>query len=180
MTTLLFEQPWMVGAIGTVLALVTFYGWSQSGNSHALIAACSLLLATSVLFFLNVWVVTYSEEVRAWLSDTQSELENNERIQVKERIHPEASDVVNSYVVRMNDIEFSKVTITKIHGVDISDKRGKPRANIRMNVLIDARMHELSGRAVRWLNVSLEKVDGRWLVLEVEVREPQHAIMGSN
>lgn len=36
MLAILFEQPWFIGAIGTVLTIVTFYGWAQTGNTIAL------------------------------------------------------------------------------------------------------------------------------------------------
>lgn len=35
MATILFEQPWLVGAIGAVLTVMTFYGWVQTGNAIA-------------------------------------------------------------------------------------------------------------------------------------------------
>ena len=39
MQTLLVEQPWVIGAIGATLSLVTFFGWTQTGNSVAFKAA---------------------------------------------------------------------------------------------------------------------------------------------
>jgi Cu/Ag efflux protein CusF len=180
MTSLLFEQPWIIGAIGAILAIVTFYGWIQTGNSIAFKSGWILLIVTILLIALNVSIVTSGEEVRTWLKETAAELQANQYEKVLARIHPEASAHVQSNRAQVKLIRFESVKITQIHRVEVVTKYGLPRATAQMNVVVDGTFREIAGKTARWISLTLEKVNGKWLVLEMEEREPQHEFMNSD
>ena len=180
MQTILFEQPWIIGAIGTILSLATFFGWVQTGNSIARKTGCGLVVATLLLLLLNFWVVSDREVVHQWLEETAIELQNNEYAKTLKRIHPESSDRVANNVERLKHIKFSMVKITKIHSIAITKKLGSKRARIRMNVIAAGSLHGLDGKVPRWVGLTLEKVDDKWLVVDVEDRDPQYEFLNSN
>lgn len=183
MTPFLFEQPWLIGTIGAILSIATFYGWTQSGSPLVLRTACGMVAFTLVLLLINVLVVTQSEEIRAWASEAAHELENNQRDKVMERIHPDCTARVDQCVQRMNGIVFSAFRVSKIHGVDVVRENGIVKAKLRMNVVVQGNVEgyyrEMKGRVVRWVNLTLERFDGRWYVMDIEDREPQHEFVWS-
>lgn len=177
MSTLLFEQPWIIGVLGAIVTGATLFGWLQSGSIIALRSAGGFLIATLLLVLLNVWVVTEREILRSWLSETASELEQNQVDKVLKRIHPEASERVADRARMLKNIKFTSVRITKIHGIDIKSTRKSSQAVIRMNVLAEGEMRHAAGKAPRWIGLTLEKTDGVWMVADVEEKDPMHEFM---
>jgi hypothetical protein len=177
MSTLLFEQPWIIGVLGAIVTGATLFGWLQSGSIIALRSAGGFLIATLLLVLLNVWVVTEREILRSWLSETASELEQNQVDKVLKRIHPEASERVADRARMLKNIKFTSVRITKIHGIDIKSTRKSSQAVIRMNVFAEGEMRHAAGKAPRWIGLTLEKTDGVWMVADVEEKDPMHEFM---
>ena len=96
MNTIFFEQPWVVGAIGTVITIVTLYGWVQTGNSIALKTGIGIAVATLLLLIANVFIETDAEQVRTWLASTASDLQNNDFDKVLRKLSPDCSDRVTN------------------------------------------------------------------------------------
>jgi hypothetical protein len=185
MPSFLFEQPWIIGGIGTVLSVITIFGWVQSGNAIALRSACGLIVATVALVLLNLWVVTDREVVRAWLLDTAERIQRNEfegdipgeKIQML--IHPDASERTMNYSRILPNIKFTMAKITKIHSIEIDAKRNLTKAVVRMNVFVEAESKYASGKTPRWVGLTLVKKDDKWLITDFEAKEPQHEFMKS-
>jgi hypothetical protein len=164
MPTLLVEQPWIIGTIGTVLSLLTLFGWLQTGNSVALKAGVGLGVATILILMFNIWTVTDAEVLQVWVSDVAAELQGNQVDKVLARIHPEASDRVA--------IKFTSMRVTKIHSIDVKNRGASKSAMIRMNVFAEGNIGGMEGKVPRWISLSLEKVGDKWLVADIEERDP--------
>jgi len=179
MQTLLVEQPWMIGAMGSFLSLVTFFGWIQTGNSIAFKTACGLVATTILLVLLNIWVVSDREIVHQWLIETADEVQNNQIEKVLNRIHPESSDRVENSAAQLKVITFSALRITRIHSIEIQTKRQQKKALVRMNVFAEGSIRGFEGKHPRWIGLTLEQVGKEWLVTDIEEREPQHEFMNA-
>ena len=182
MTTYLFEQPWILGVVGTIVTGATVFGWLQTGSPTALKSAAGILLLTILLILVNVWVVTDAEIVRGWIYEVASELENNQVDKVLKRIHPEASERVTNRSRILRHIEFSNMRVTKIHDLKVKTTSTSSRATIRMNVFAEGTLNQgtvgqASGKVPRWISLTLEKLDGVWLIADCEERDPLHEFM---
>ncbi len=180
MIPLLFEQPWLIGTIGTVVTVLTFYGWSQTGNSIAFKASVGFAMVSLLLLLLNVWVVTDSERVRVWLADAASELQSNQYDRVLKRISPNHSERVERTAQRMQTVKFSVARVTRIHSIAIDYKTSNPTALVRMNAFVEAESSGVTGRIPRWVGLELEKRGEEWLLTDFEDREAQHEFIHSS
>ena len=180
MNTIFFEQPWIVGVIGTVITIVTFYGWAQTGNSIALKTGIGFALATLLLLSANLFIVTDAEQVRTWLASTSSELQNNDFDKVLKKLSPDCSDRVTNVAERMKNVKFTIAKVTKIHSIEVqSDKEGAT-AQIRMNAFVAGESNGISAKVPRWVALTLEKKNREWLITDFEDKEPQHEFMTSS
>ena len=180
MNTIFFEQPWIVGAIGTVITIVTLYGWTQTGNSIALKTGIGLALATLLLLIANLFIVTDAEQVRTWLASTASELQNNDIDRVLKKLSPDCSDRVTNVADRMKNVKFTIAKVTKIHSIEVqSDKEGVT-AQIRMNAFVAGESNGISAKVPRWVALTLEKKNREWLITDFEDKDPQHEFMNSS
>ena len=180
MNTIFFEQPWIVGAIGTVITIVTLYRWTQTGNSIALKTGIGLALATLLLLIANLFIVTDAEQVRTWLASTASELQNNDIDRVLKKLSPDCSDRVTNVADRMKNVKFTIAKVTKIHSIEVqSDKEGVT-AQIRMNAFVAGESNGISAKVPRWVALTLEKKNREWLITDFEDKDPQHEFMNSS
>lgn len=180
MNAIFFEQPWIIGAIGTVITIVTLYGWTQTGNSIALKTGIGMALLTLILMITNLFVVTDAEQIQSWLASTASEMQNNDFDKVLKRLSPDCSDSVTSVAERMTNVKFSLAKVTKIHAIDVeSDKEGVT-AQVRMNAIVAGESNGASAKVPRWVRIALEKKNSEWLLTDFEDKEPQHEFMKSS
>ena len=180
MAAILFEQPWFIGAIGTVLTIVTLYGWAQTGNPIAFRTAFGFAVASILLALLNLWVVTDAENLRIWLVDAAAELQSNQYDKVLKRVSPDHSERVASVSERMKTVKFSVARVNKIHSIDIDYKGTMPTADVRLNAFVEAESHGVSGKLPRWVRLTLEKSESKWLITDFEDRDAQHEFMRSS
>ena len=180
MIPLLFEQPWLIGAIGTVLTVLTFYGWIQTGNSIAFKTGVGFAIVSILLVILNIWIVTDSERVRIWLVDVASELQSNQYDRVLKRISPNHSERVERTAQRMQTVKFSIAKVTKIHSIEIDYHASVPTALVRMNAFVEAESSGVTGRIPRWVGLALERRGSEWLITDFEDREAQHEFINSD
>ncbi len=189
MMTLLFEQPWMIGAIGAIVTGLTIYGWVQTGNPAALKAAAGIFVVAMVLLLLNILIDTDREIVQRMLYATAKDLENNDETAILARIHPVHTDRVDEgieliHTDRMEQektgsrrVTFHTVQITSIHEILVESNRPNPRATIRMNVVVDADRVGFRRKVPRFVRLTLNKSKEAWLITDVEHRDPQHEFM---
>ena len=180
MYSVLFEQPWIVGAVGTILTVVTLYGWTQTGNSIAFKTGLGFAATSIVLLILNLWAVTDAEQVRIWLVDVASDVEKNRYEKVLSRLSPDHSDRVASTADRMKMVKFTVARITRIHSIKVDYQGTKPVAYVRMNVFVEAESSGASGKIPRWVGLTIEKRGNEWFIVDFEDREAQHEFMKSS
>ena len=180
MFTVLFEQPWTVGVIGTILTILTFYGWTQTGNSIAFKTAIGFAIASLLLLFVNLWVVTDAEQVRIWLVEVADEVQANQYDKVLKRISPDRSDRVDQTAERMKSVKFIVARVTKIHSVKVDYRGAYPTAVVRMNAFVEAESSGMSGKVPRWVGLTLEKRNNAWLIDDFEDHDPQYEFMKSS
>lgn len=180
MISIFFEQPWVIGAIGTVLTVLTFYGWTQTGNSIAFKTALGFAVGSILIVFLNLWIVTDSEQVRTWLVNVAGELQSNQYDRVLARISPDRSERVASAADRLKTVRFTVAKITKIHSVVVDTKGTRTTAHVRMNAFVEAESGGMSGKIPRWVGLTLEKNGKEWLITDFEEREAQYEFMKSS
>ena len=179
-SSVLFEQPWLIGAIGAILTAMTFYGWVQTGNSIALKTGIGFIGLTILLVLINVFCVTDSETIRVWLTDAASELQSNQFEKIRKRISPDHSERVANANERMHLVKFFVAKVTKIHSIEVVYKRAKATAFIRMNAFVEAKSQGISAKVPRWVGLTLEKKGEEWLITDFEDREAQHEFMNLN
>ena len=180
MNAIFFEQPWIIGAIGTVVTVLTLYGWTQTGNMIALKSAIAFAVTTLLLLIANLFIITDAERVRTWLIDTASDLQNNEFDKVLRKISPDCSERVTNAVERMKGVKFSITKITKIHSIEVTTRKKEVTAYVRMNAFVEGESYGMSGKVPRWVGLTLEKKDHEWLITDFEDRDPQHEFMKSS
>ena len=180
MVTVLLEQPWIVGAVGTILTVVTLYGWTQTGNEIAFKTGIGFAVGSILLMILNLWIVTDAEQVRSWLVEAAAELESNQADKVVRRLSPNHSDRVANAAERLKTVKFTVARITKIHSVKVDYQGANPIAYVRMNVFVEAESAGMSGKVPRWVGLTIEKKGKEWLIVDFEDREAQHEFMNSS
>ncbi len=180
MVTVLLEQPWIVGAVGTILTVVTLYGWTQTGNEIAFKTGIGFAVGSILLMILNLWIVTDAEQVRSWLVEAAAELESNQADKVVRRLSPNHSDRVANAAERIKTVKFTVARITKIHSVKVDYQGANPIAYVRMNVFVEAEGAGMSGKVPRWVGLTIEKKGKEWLIVDFEDREAQHEFMNSS
>lgn len=179
MGTVLFEQFWAIAIVGAIITAMTVYAWLQTGNSNILKGAVGIAILTVILLAVNVYVVTDREVVRDLIFEMAGELERNESEKVLQRIHPVPTDMVKYRSRQLEHIKFNSVRVTRIHAIEINRTGTATRAVVRMNVAAEAESQSLRGKAFRWIQLTLNKVDQRWLVSDIEDRDPQHEYLNS-
>ncbi len=180
MVTVLLEQPWIVGAVGTILTVVTLYGWTQTGNEIAFKTGIGFAVGSILLMILNLWIVTDAEQVRSWLIEAAEELESNQADKVVRRLSPNHSDRVANAAERIKTVKFTVARITKIHSVKVDYQGANSIAYVRMNVFVEAESAGMSGKVPRWVGLTIEKKGKEWLIVDFEDREAQHEFMNSS
>lgn len=180
MHAILFEQPWIIGAIGTVITIVTLYGWTQTGNSIALKTAVVFAVATLLLIIANLFVVTDAEQIRTWLSNTAAELQSNDFDKVLKKLSPDCSERVTNVAERLKNVKFSVAKVTKIHSIEVETFRGEVTAQVRMNAFVTGESNGMSAKVPRWVALTLEKKNNDWLITDFEDKDPQYEFLKSS
>jgi hypothetical protein len=177
MPTFLVEQPWIIGIIGAVVTIAALFGWLQSGNPIALRSGIGLAVASILLVVMNLWIVTDSEIIHTWVMDVANELEQNQVQKVKDRVHPQATNTVASRMNVLDHIQFESVRVTKIHSIDVKTTGDLKTAVVHMNVLAQGKLDGTPGKVPRWIGLNLETLKGKWLVVDVQEKDPLHEFM---
>ena len=179
MLEILLERPVMIGAIGAIITIATFYAWMQTGIKQLLPSSIALAIATVMLIVLSVTIETEQEILRRFVYETASELESNQHQKVIAKIHPQASENLQDARLRLPQIQFTAARIKTIHEIQLKRNRTGVNAIITMNAYIDASYGERAGRAPRWIQLTLEKTNDKWLMVDFQQREPHYEMLNS-
>jgi len=180
MPSILIEQPWVVGAIGAVITILSFLGWIQTGNAIAFKTGCATAIATVLLVLSNVWVTSDREMIYQFVMESAEELEKNDVKKILLRLHPVPGDRLASIISQLPKIQFDSVRVTRIHSIKIDTRHVPTRAVVHLNAVAVGSMQNVSGKAPRWIGLTLEKSGRKWLIVDLEEREPQHEFMNTD
>lgn len=177
MQTILFESPWLIGTLATILVGVLLFAWIQSGVSHLGKAAAGVGLAGILLLTMNLLVQTEREKLTALMNALADDLQNNRFKAIAQRVHPDASVELRNLENRIQNVEFQSVSIKKIHGIDIGKSSHPKSASIRMNVVVAGSQAGSTGTVPRWVRIFLEQDHNEWKIVDYEHRDPQYEML---
>lgn len=177
MLEMLLEWPVTIGAVGATVAIATGYAWMQTGHKPLLLSAIAVSVVTAALVILSVLIDTDQEILRRYVYQTAAELESNQHQKVIDKIHPRASETLQDARLRLPQIQFTSARIKSIHEIRITRHRTGAQATITMNAYIEASYFDRQGRAPRWVQLTLEQSDGRWLMVDFQQRDPHYEML---
>jgi hypothetical protein len=178
MSEFLFENPLILGFVGAIVTVLTLFGWVQTGNKYALYGGGICLLATILLVWLNIAIVTDKEQIRKMLGDTALELERNNVVALKSRLHPDHSQSVVSAMAMLPRVKFEVAQVTRIHSIEFHKVGSQQAARVRMNVYVEVQSDIMPGKIPRWVQLDLEKSQDKWLVVDFDHKDPTFEFMG--
>jgi hypothetical protein len=177
MLELLLERPVTIGLIGSILSVATFYGWVQSGSRPLFRTSIGLAVGTVVLALIGWYIDTDKDILRRFVYETAQELEANQHQKVAAKIHPQATGELQDAKLRLPDIRFAVARIKSIHDIDVTRHRTGVTATITMNVYVEVAYGDRQGKAPRWVQLTLEQLDGEWRIVTFEQREPHYQML---
>jgi hypothetical protein len=177
MLDFLFESPLTIGSVGGVLSIAAFYFWIQTGLKPLLYSSIAVVLVTLLLVAVGIFVDTDREALRRFVFETASELEANESQKVVGKIHPQASNELQEIRRLLPEIRFQAARVKAIHQIDIKRHRTGVNATITMNVYVEVEYGDRRGRAPRAARLTLEQVDGRWMIVDFEQDDPRYYLL---
>lgn len=177
MLDFLFESTLTIGSVGGFLAIAGFYAWIQTGLKSLLYSSIAVVLVTLLLVAVGIFVDTDREVLRRFVFETARELEANESQKVVAKIHPQASSELQEIRSLLPEIRFQAARVKAIHQIDIKRHRTGVNATITMNVYVEVEYGERRGRAPRAAKLTLEQVDGRWMIVDFEQDDPRYYLL---
>jgi len=178
MSDYLFENPYGVGFVGTLLTALSLFGWVQTGNKIALYLGLGFFGLTGILVWLNLYIQTDREVIRVVLNETALELQENRHDAIKKRIHPDHTQQVASAVSLLGRVKFDVARITRVHAIDIAKAGNTSTARVRMNVYVEVQTDLMPGKIPRWVQLDLEKLGDQWLVVDFTHKEATFEFLG--
>ncbi|MFO0921219.1 MAG: hypothetical protein U0905_01880 [Pirellulales bacterium] len=166
------QNPIVVGIVGLLIALGSLWGWVQTGQKPAFYGACGIALLTILLVAWGFLVETESEKIEAMIYATASELESNNHAAIFARIHPSATETVNRAKTELPRYKFTMAKVTRIRAIEVDSQHVPPEAKVEMNVVAEGSFEGFSGKVPRYVELTLVKSDGKWLVYDYAHREP--------
>ena len=172
----ILESPIYVGVIGGIAAVVCLWVAIQTGYRLLYWAGLAAAAITAVLVTVSVQTVTPREEVIAYLHDAADDLEANRLDELRARIHPAAAEEVHSLQAWADRLHFTLANIRSIHEVTVTGEGDEQRAVAKFNVFVECEAGGAKYRMPRYVELTMYKVDGRWLVHTVLHRDPTYAM----
>ncbi len=180
MIVYLLENPWPIALIGAVVAASSGYAWLQTGHPMAFRLAVGSVVLGIVMVAVSLWIKTDREHVIHFLSETAGELERNEYDKVIAKIHPQASGELLDARSQLPSIQFISARVKTIHSLEISSNRIGRTAVVQFNAYVEAEQQGYRRSAPRWVQLSLEESDGRWMVVALEQRAPHFGLLNES
>ena len=165
--TWVIEQPLYLIILGLVGVVGFGFGWIQTGYRALLYLAVGSAVCAAGLLLLERFVVTDAEQVEAALHQIADDIENNDLPAVLAAIHPDAVETRQRAAAEFPNYEIDYVDIKSNLKVDFKDDVVPPKALATFNVTVKGRERSFGPFNVpRFVEVTLVKVDDRWLALD--------------
>jgi hypothetical protein len=177
MWDVVLEQSITIGAVGTVVAIATFYAWMQTGLRYWMSASIAIAAGTAVLVAIGWWIETDRENLRRFVYETAVELESNQHQKVVSKIHPQATAPLQEARLRLPELRFTRARIKSIHQIEIARHRTGKSATIAMNVYVELEQGERRGSAPRAAQLTLEQWDGEWMIVDFQHNDPHYYML---
>jgi len=174
MLELILESPWWVGIVGGILTVAAGQWWIGSGRREAIQVAIGTLLVTLILVAIGVLVETEQESLRAMLYQTADDLQNNRASEVAAAIYgtPSSQVIVARDYLDEGLYKFEVASIKKLHALEIAGPQSARRALAKMNVFVEGRFNGHRLKIPQYVEVTLYRVDDRWLVYDFTHDQP--------
>jgi hypothetical protein len=172
MLDVILESSVTIGLIGAVVAIAIFYAWLQTGLKQLFPTSLAIAAATAVLVVSGLMFESEREVLRRFVYETAGDLQSNAYQKVIAKIHPQASFELQEIRDRLSEVRFTAVRITAVHNIELTHHRTGGNAIISMSVYVEAEHQNGGGRSPRWVQLTLERLDGKWLIVDIEQRDP--------
>jgi hypothetical protein len=180
MLDLLLESSLTIGVIGTVAAVATFFAWMQTGWKQLLLACIVVAMATPILVAVGMMFDSEREILRRFVYETAEELESNQYPKVVSKIHPQASVELQNIRDHLSEVRFLRVRVKSIQSADLTHHRTGVNARIAMNVYLEVEENFQRAGTPAWVQLILEQVDGKWLIVDIAYREAEEDLLHEN
>ncbi|MFO0012521.1 MAG: hypothetical protein ACK553_07255 [Planctomycetota bacterium] len=177
MLEVLLESPVTIGVVGAIVTIAALFTWLHTRVKGLLPLGIATAIATIILVTIGILFDTDKEILRRFVYETARELESNQYQKVLEKIHPQASVEMQEVRLRLPDIRFESARIKAIHAIDVKRHRSGLSATMKMNVFVEVEYGDRRGRAPRAAELTLEQVDGKWMIVDFQQFEPQYYLL---
>ncbi len=163
-----FENPWLVGIVGGLITIAAAVWWLNSGRREGILVAIGVLVLTLGLVALGIRVETEQESLRVMLYQTADDLQNNRKNQIMTTIYELPTDAVIEAkgLLNQKSSTFEYAAIKKIHSIEFSGPPSARRAIVKMNVFVEGTFGGYQAKAPQYVEVTLYRVNDRWLVYD--------------
>jgi hypothetical protein len=170
--TWLVESPWPALVVGVVLEAILAIALVRTGLMKIVGAMVAVLIVTLLLVVLERVVVTEYEEVEAALDEASAAIEANDVERVVSFIAPQEPQLKQYAERTMRQFAFSEVRVgndLKVQVNPLTSPRSA-KANFSVKVSGKDRKSALVGTQLVPVELTLQKIDGRWFVAEYQAR----------
>lgn len=174
MLELVLEKPVWVGILGGILTVVAAYWWISSGRREAIQIAVGTLLLTLILVSVGCFIETEQESLREMLYRAADDLQNNRKSDVANAIYSNPTERVVTAKRYLDEgtYTFEAASIKKLHSIEFSGPESARRALVKMNVFVEGRFDGYVAKVPQYVEVTLYRVDNRWLVYDFTHDQP--------
>lgn len=165
----IYEQPFWVGFLGSILALGLLVAWAYSARREAAIGAFVALALTGALVTAGLAIETDREAVKRTLAQIAVDVESNDLSRVLSHISPQATSIRAEAQAEFPRYRFEAVEIKwQLLEIEIEDSpAGEKRAHATFNVVVtgDLRSAGVGSQTVpRYVEVDFVKEGEAWKV----------------
>lgn len=172
MSTLLLENPLLVGFLGAVLTMLAGFAWLQTGRRSILQATVGMLALTIVLVLINVNITSERERIEAILYTVADALGKNDLPAIYSAIHPTAAETVKQAKAELPKYKFSEARVTGIKDIQVNFTTKPATAIAEFNVFVAVTFQGNKFDVRRFVRVYFMQHEERWLVHDYEHFEP--------
>lgn len=162
----ILESPWVVLAVGLVCSFAFFQVWLQMARTEGLWLSGGTLILSIALVVLGVYTETEKEVTIREVTQMASDLEKNFQDKISAAIYSKPTQEVIAAHELYKRSDFRQATITRIHSIEITGPTSARKAEIKMNVFIEASLGGMQVRAPRYVELTLYFVDKHWRVYD--------------
>lgn len=177
---ILFEKPFLIGLLGTILSVVLGFLWLQTGRRSILYSVIAVVVLTLLGIGIARYVVTDREAVTAALHQIADAVERNDMPEVLRLIHPNSAAVRAQAMGELPRYEFHEVNIKSNLEVTFDKSDDPTEAVAKFNVLVvgSERVGLVKNRRVPiYCIVTLRKHENAWRMFAYEHSDPREGLL---